>query len=369
MPTDAAATVAAPKARALDDPRARRILRFTIGVTLATAYCTYVNWPFSFLLPALVIPFLALPISSAPSLPYGLWITTKLIAFAGLGTLLMLPLHSYQLFGFAVVALILFVNFYLQAEGKITNLNAMIVIVGITLVPAFGESSMDVGVEFAKGMSQCALAMFPVLWIAFAVVPGGVFPRLPNAPRIEGTPADRAILALRPVLVLLPLFSYMLSSDNNIRYLIGYYQPAMIAQHAKRTTARKLTLDLILATLIGATGGLLMWWRSSCGHHAYDSSGDGPVLGLLRHAHLPARVPPRYAELFPMKPATTTLVSSCRTPWRKGFTGDDANMKFYERIVDYAIVTSYSVIAVLLFDAVVDRACGRWAGDWRVARR
>ena len=172
----------------------------------------------------------------------------------------MVPLHSHQLFGFAVVALILFVNFYLQAEGKVTSLNAMIVIVGITLVPAFGQDSMDVGVEFAKGTSQAALAMFPILWIAFAVVPGGVFPGLPNAPRIEGTPADRGILALRPVLVLLPLFAYMLSSDNNIRYLIGYYQPAMIAQHARRATALKLTVDLVMATLIGATGGLIMWW-------------------------------------------------------------------------------------------------------------
>ena len=86
MPTE---TAVATVARARDDPRARRILRFTIGVTLATAYCTYVNWPFSFLLPALVIPFLALPLPSAPSLRYGLWITTKLIAFAGLGTLLL----------------------------------------------------------------------------------------------------------------------------------------------------------------------------------------------------------------------------------------------------------------------------------------
>ena len=201
MPTDATEVVAAPKARALDNSRARRILRFTIGVTLATAYCTYVNWPFSFLLPALVIPFLALPIPSAPSLRYGLWITTKLIAFAGLGTVLMLPLHSHQLFGFAVVALILFVNFYLQAEGKITGLNAMIVIVGITLVPAFGENSLDTGVEFAKGMSQCALAMFPILWIAFAAVPGGVFPGLPNAPLIEGTQPKALVLAVQWVVI------------------------------------------------------------------------------------------------------------------------------------------------------------------------
>ena len=52
----------------------------------------------------------------------------------------------------------------------------------------------------------------------------------------------------------------MLCSDNNIRYLIGYYQPAMIAQHASRATARKLAVDLMMATLIGATAGLAMWW-------------------------------------------------------------------------------------------------------------
>ena len=57
-----------PRAGVLEQPRARRVLRFTIGVTLATAYCTFVNWPFPFLLPALVIPFLALPLPSAPSL-------------------------------------------------------------------------------------------------------------------------------------------------------------------------------------------------------------------------------------------------------------------------------------------------------------
>jgi hypothetical protein len=41
-------------------------------------------------------------------------------------------------------------------------------------------------------------------------------------------------------------------------------------------------------------------------------------------------------------------------------------MKFYQRTIDYALVTSYSVFAVLWFDAVVDRLRG-----WRrsMARR
>ena len=50
-------------------------------------------------------------------------------------------------------------------------------IVGVTLVPAFGQNNMDVGVEFAKGFSQSALALFPVIWIAFAVLPARVCSR------------------------------------------------------------------------------------------------------------------------------------------------------------------------------------------------
>jgi hypothetical protein len=86
-----------------------------------------------------------------------------------------------------MVALILFVTFYLQAQGRIASLNAIFVIIGVTLVTAFGQNNIDVGVEFAKGMSQSALALFPVIWIAFALLRGGVFPALPNAPRVPGT--------------------------------------------------------------------------------------------------------------------------------------------------------------------------------------
>ena len=362
MLTEAITTAAAPKARALDSPRVRRILRFTLGVSVATAYSSYINWPFSFMLVALAIALLALPLP-APSLHFALWTVAKLVFFSGLGAVLMLPLHSYQLIGLAMVALILFATFYLQAQGRISSLSVIFVIVGVTLVPAFGQNNMDVGVEFAKGFSQSALALFPVIWIAFALLPGGVFPDLPNAPRVPGTSADRGLLALRPVTVLMPLFVYMLSSDNNIRYLIGYYQPAMIAQHASRATARKLAGDLFLSTLIGATAGLAMWWLMKL----WPSWFWFVLMMSLFSFFFATRIfatglGPLAPNYYRWSNGLSTLVFIVfPDALTMDFTGDDPNMKFYQRIVDYALVTSYSLVGVLVYDAIVERVRG-WRG-------
>jgi hypothetical protein len=356
MPIDGTAATAGRQARTLDDPRVRRILRFTIGVTLATAYSSYINWPFSFMLLPLVIALLALP-TPAPSLRFAVWTVAKLLFFVGLGVVLMLPLHSYQIFGFALVALILFVTFYLQAEGKIASLNPIFVIIGVTLVPAFGQANMDTGVEFAKGFSQSALALFPVIWIVFAMLPQGVFPGLPNAPRVEGTSADRGILALRPVVVLLPLFAYMLSSDNNIRYLIGYFQPAMIAQHSSRATARKLATDLFISTLIGATAGMALWWLMKLWPSWFWFVLMMALFTFIFATRIFADGPkPLTPNYYRWSNGLSTLVFIVfPDALTQGFTGDDPNMKFYQRILDYALVTSYSVFAVLVYDAIVDR--------------
>jgi len=356
MPIEVSAATPAPPARSLDSPRVRRILRFTLGVTLATAYSSYVNWPFSFMLVALVIALLALP-TPAPSLRFAVWTVAKLVFCSGLGVVLMLPLHSYQLFGFVLVGLILFAAFYLQAQGRISALDIVFVIVGVTLVPAFGQENMDVGVEFAKGFSQSALALFPVIWIAFAVLPAGVFPRLPNSPRLPGTSADRGIVALRPVVVLLPLMVYMLGSANNIRYLIGYYQPAMIAQHASRTTSRKLAGDLMMATLIGASGGLLMWWLMklwpSWLWFVLMMALFTSVFATRIFADRPTPLTPNY---YRWSYGLSTLVFIVfPDALTQGFTGDDPNMKFYQRILDYLLITAYSVFAILAFDAIVGR--------------
>ena len=347
---------AGPGSRALDDPRVRRILRFVIAVTLATAYSCYINWPFSFMLVALMISLMALP-TPAPSLRFAVWTVTKLIGFIGLGLVLMLPLHSHQLFGLSLLGLIIFITFYLQAQGKVAGLNAIFVIIGTTLIPAFGQNSMDGGVEFAKGLSQSALALFPIIWIVFAVLPEGVFPRLPNAPRVEGSSLDRGIVALRPVVMLLPLLVFMLGSDNNIRYLIGYYQAAMIGQHANRETARALAIDLLLATIIGSTAGLVLWWIMKLWPSLFWFTLMMALFSFVFATRVfsngPRGLSPNFVRWsYGLSTLVFIVFPDALT---QGFTGDDPNMKFYQRILDYFLIISYSVFSVLVYDAIVER--------------
>ena len=39
----------------------------------------------------------------------------------------------------------------------------------------------------------------------------------------------------------------------------------------------------------------------------------------------------------------------------QGFTGDAPDMKFYQRILDYLLITVYSIVTIVSYDAIVQR--------------
>lgn len=366
MPTEAAA--AAPSARALDNPRLRRILRYVIVFTLATFYSSAVGWGKSYYLPLFASTLIVVMSSSAPSLGFAVRMVTKMMAFFVLGLVLMIPLHNQQLFGLALVGLIMFIQFYRQAEGKIPSLAVVYLVMGVTLIPAFGQSSMDVAVEIVKGQFQSLLALFAIIWIAFAILPEGVFHRLPKAPRIEGSSVDRAILALRPVVLLLPIFVYMLGSDNGIRYLVGYIQVAFIAQHQLRDTARVAAIEVALSAVYGGVASVILWWLMKIWPSLLWFTLLMALLSLIFASRIfdnaPRVVKPTFSRW--MLGMISVVVAVFTGALDQGFTGDDADMKAIVRILDYALITGYTVFGILLYDAVVDRLSALYR---RFARR
>ena len=144
----------------------------------------------------------------------------------------------------------------------------------------------------------------------------------------------------------------------------------MIAQHESRATARKLAGDLFMSTLIGATAGLAMWWLMKLWPSWFWFVLMMSLFSFLFATRIFADGPvPLTPNYYRWSNGLSTLVFIVfPDALTQGFTGDDPNMKFYQRILDYALVTSYSVFGVLVYDAVVERLSalrGRFARSTR----
>ena len=355
MPIEPPTATPAPRARALDNPRVRRILRVVIAGTLATVYSQYVNWSYSFPLVILATTFVTSP-APAPSLGVAVSFLATFFGFIGLGLALLLPLHYHQLVGLALVGLIVFAWFYLLAQGKVSGMFTTPLFVSVVMIPAFGATDIDTGVLFAKGLSKAVLAMFPVVWIAYALLPEGVFRRMPPAPRIEGSSLDRAVLALRPVVVTLPLYVFMQSSDNATRYLTGMLLIATLLPPAARAVQRTLTIDAMLATLIGAAASVAIWWLTklhpSLLWFTLLMALFFFIVGMNVFTNDPGGMSPHdYRWTY----AVTTLAVMILPVTQSGGFGDAAAQKIYLRILDVAIVTFYVTVGTLILDAFIDR--------------
>ena len=131
----------------------------------------------------------------------------------------------------------------------------------------------------------------------------------------------------------------------------------MIAQHASRATARKLAGDLFMSTLIGATAGLAMWWLMKLWPSWFWFVLMMSLFSFLFATRIFADGPvPLTPNYYRWSNGLSTLVFIVfPDALTQGFTGDDPNMKFYQRILDYALITAYSVFGVLVYDAIVER--------------
>ncbi len=147
--------------------------------------------------------------------------------------------------------------------------------------------------------------------------------------------------------VLTPLMIYMLGSEDNIRYLIGYYQAAVVAQHPDRSTSKALAIDLMLATVCGCSADLPMWWLAKL----------WPM--LLWVVLLMAPVALVFASRVlspgpqPLSPhavrwsyglSTLVFVFFPDAP-TQGFSGDSAGAKFYRRAPGHRSDPAFEAVA------------------------
>lgn len=167
-----------PGARA--DPRQAAVLRYAVGVTIATAVALGVAWPLSYLTPVLTAVLLAPPGRPVP-LKVGVgFVLTVAVAclFALIFSAALLP---YPVAYTLLIGWLLAVMFYAQGAGAPPIL-ILWLLIAMMVIPVVMLESADLAGFIAGQLVFGAAAAIVFVWLAHGLVPGPPDARAPATP-------------------------------------------------------------------------------------------------------------------------------------------------------------------------------------------
>ena len=242
----------------IDDPAARRILRLAIGVTLALAISQAINWSANSIAPIITAGLLTLPLP-APSLRLALAIVGKILLSLVVGVFLLVPAVEQPMLGLLLVGGLLFAASYAASLSKIGPLDFTLLTLGLLIIPALGATNIHLGIGVAKGVFLSSLAVFPCVWVAYAILPEPLFHKIPVPPPAFDSQRDAAVHALRPVVVVMPVYLWFFLGSDTYLYAVVLLKAVLIAQQAENSKGWQLAKDELLATVLGGTMAVIIW--------------------------------------------------------------------------------------------------------------
>jgi hypothetical protein len=330
---------------------ARRIFRLTMVTAFALLLSQTVNWSVSFITPVLLSMLLALPLPGL-SLKQGITFILALIIPIWMTTWFLLPVLTHQpLAGMLLLIAGCFWCFYYSASGGSPILGAFLTM-GLAIVAAVGSDSIDAVVAVNMAVTLNAVIAVSILWLALALWPDKPADNVQKAkPKVEPSSRDAAIRsAWRSTAIVLPVIVFFLFYAGSASYLVVMIKVASMGQQAENDNTRAVGKSLLMSTLIGGLGAVIMWnvmsiWPSLLiyillvvlgglfmGRKIFQGQGMNPGAGVWSYAFL--------TMLVIIAPAVTD-----------GAGGDAAAVKFFDRILMMGWATLYGVAAVYVFDA------------------
>jgi uncharacterized membrane protein YccC len=329
----------------------RRIVRLAFGTSLALFISQAFSWSVSFIAPALVAFLLALPLPGLKLKQATVFVLALAIPVWG-ATWLLLPLLSHQqLVGLLLLVAACFWSFYYSASGGSPVLGAFLTM-GLAIVTAVGSDSIDAALAVNYAVTVNAIIAMAMLWLAFFLFPDPpakqALPQRPAAPKPERSAAIRS--AWRSTVIVLPVILFFLVYQGSASYLVVMIKVASMGQQAENDLTRQVGKSLLLSTMIGGAGAVIMWnllsiWPSLVfyclllamggllmGRRIFKGAGMHPAAGTWSYAFL--------TMLVLIAPAVLD-----------GPGGDAAGAKFFDRLSMMAWATLYAVAAVTVFDA------------------
>ena len=330
---------------------ARRIFRLAFVTAVSLFVSQVVGWSVSFITPVLLSMLLAIPLPGV-KLKQCLVFVLALVIPIWLTTWLLLPVLSYQpMVGMLLLIAACFWCFYYSASGGSPILGAFLTM-GLAIVAAIGSDSIDAVIAVNLALTMNAVVAVAILWLAYVLIPERP-PDEGQKPRPKPEPPSRqeAIRsAWRSTAIVLPVIVFFLFYAGSASYLVVMIKVASMGQQAENDNTKAVGKSLLLSTLIGGIGAVIIWnlmsiWPSLInltllvtlsgllmGRKVFQGQGMTAVAGTWSYAFL--------TMLVIVIPAVLD-----------GASGSAAGAKFYDRISMLTWATLYGVAAVYVFDA------------------
>jgi hypothetical protein len=238
--------------------RQARILRFSVGITLAMALALGAAWPMSFITPVFVAIFLSAP-AAAPSLRTGLMQILAMACGCGVGLLITMTVLPYPLICLPVILLALF-RLYYWGFGGGNPFVLLMMLIGLLMIPVMGMESSGLAMMIALGLSFGGALAVGLTALCFVLVPDppselavapAAAPQLDPDQRFKMAATTTAIVAL-PVVIF-----YLYGLTSNLLVLVFI---ALLSMQPQVGKGIKGGAFLILAN---AFGGLvaIIWYE------------------------------------------------------------------------------------------------------------
>ena len=239
-----------PGARA--DPRQAAVLRYAVGVTIATAVALGVAWPLSYLTPVLTAVLLAPPGRPVPlKVSVGFVLTVAVAClFALIFSAALLP---YPVAYTLLIGWLLAVMFYAQGAGAPPIL-ILWLLIAMMVIPVVMLESADLAGFIAGQLVFGAAAAIVFVWLAHGLVPAppdSPAPATPTAATTESpSTMDNVRDAATSTLVVFPIVMLFTVFQLTEQLLVLIFI-ALLGQQIRMGAGRQAGYAMIVANVAG----------------------------------------------------------------------------------------------------------------------
>ena len=239
-------------------PQSIRVMRFAIGVTLAVAISSAINWPLAFLVPILTSVFLAMPMPM-PGLKSGLTNMLYTISAFLVGIVFTLFLLPYPLAYIPMLALALFNLYYMLNRGG-SFWFVLMSLLAILILPMLGNNNEGLAKGFAFGFVISGWATVLIVWLAYLLMPDqSGTPPLPKKPGLQkGFSLPAAQAALKSTVVVMPM-AILFITFNLSNLLVVLIFTAIFTLAPNISKGKGAGINSLKSTLIGGAYAFIFY--------------------------------------------------------------------------------------------------------------